>query len=77
VAHPPARGDLKSAAVSEARKKFGTPVVRKIAVRVVRRGRAMWPGLQGGWTRKEWNYQVRLAGRTFIQNTKQSLNQEH
>jgi hypothetical protein len=57
-------------------KKFGTAQTRRIAARIVRNGRSRFPHLLGGWTRTEWNYQVRLAGRTFIAKHQPTLQHE-
>lgn len=47
--------------------------LRNNASKLVREIREMWPGLIGGWTRREWNAQARSAGRRYIENTRKFL----
>lgn len=45
-----------------------TALLRKHAAQHVRDIRAMWPTLRGGWTRREWNSQARIAGGQYMRN---------
>ena len=44
---------------------------RKLAAELVREIRAMWPTLQGKWTRREWNAQARHCGRQHVKRAQQ------
>lgn len=50
------------------KKKIGHPAARKAAAALVRRSRARFHQLHGGWSRSEWNYQSKLAGRNLIRH---------
>lgn len=42
--------------------------IRRDAAYLMRDIRAMYPGLKGGWSRREWNAQARTAGRGYVKN---------
>lgn len=42
---------------------------RRQAAELVREIRAMWPGLKGGWTRRQWNDQARKTGQRYLERT--------
>lgn len=58
--------DLFAAEPITPRKKPGSPAVRNAAAREVRRMRAMFHALQGGWTRKGWNWQCKYRVRDIL-----------
>jgi len=42
--------------------------IRKNAAALARDIRALFPTLQGNWTRREWNDQARLTAHRYISN---------
>lgn len=41
-------------------------IYRKHAAELARSIRAMWPGLLGNWTRRDWNQQASAAAHNYI-----------
>lgn len=48
--------------------KFGTTEQRRHAAALARDIRAMWPGLHGNWTRREWNQQALYSAQNYLSN---------
>lgn len=55
VAPPPSREQLAQIRIS--------------AAELVRECRAMFPTLNGDWTRRDWNDKCRITGQTYVRNT--------
>lgn len=47
--------------------------IRIRAAELARAIRAMWPSLDGQWSRRDWNNQTRISIKHFLHNTRKFL----